>query len=70
MRSQGGLGEFLNVLTAQHNLYATEDALVQSNRTVDTDLIALYKALGGGWERRAPTGPAPKTAGPASGSVK
>jgi multidrug efflux system outer membrane protein len=42
--------EFLNLLTAQRNLYASEDALVQSNRTVDTDLIALFKALGGGWE--------------------
>lgn len=26
------------------------DALVQSERNIATDLIALYKALGGGWE--------------------
>ncbi len=45
-----GQGEFLNVLTAERDLYINEDALVQSERTVDTDLIALYKALGGGWE--------------------
>jgi hypothetical protein len=25
---------------------------VQSERTIDVDLIALYKALGGGWERQ------------------
>jgi outer membrane protein, multidrug efflux system len=45
-----GESEFLNFLIAQRNLYTSEDALVQSYRTVDTDLIALYKALGGGWE--------------------
>ncbi len=48
-----GQGDFLNVLTAQRDLYSSEDALVQSNRAVDTDLIALYKALGGGWEKKS-----------------
>jgi outer membrane protein, multidrug efflux system len=42
--------EFLDVLTAQRSLFASEDALVQSDRTVATNLVALYKALGGGWE--------------------
>jgi multidrug efflux system outer membrane protein len=46
-----GKTDFLNVLTAQLNLYTSENALVQSIRTVDTNLIALYKALGGGWEK-------------------
>jgi len=41
--------EFLNLLTAQRDLYTSEDALVQADRAIDTDLIALYKALGGGW---------------------
>jgi NodT family efflux transporter outer membrane factor (OMF) lipoprotein len=45
-----GQTDFLNVLTAQRSLYASQDALVQSTRTVCTDLVALYKALGGGWE--------------------
>jgi multidrug efflux system outer membrane protein len=45
-----GKSDFLNVLIAQRSLFATEDALAQSTRTVDTNLIALYKALGGGWE--------------------
>ena len=40
--------DFLNVLNAQRSLYASEDALVQSERSIATDLIALYKALGGG----------------------
>jgi len=47
-----GKTDFLNVLTAQHSLYTSEDALVQSTCNVDTNLIALYKALGGGWEVR------------------
>ena len=44
-----GQTDFLNVTTAQRSLYASEDALVQSERSIATDLIALYKALGGGW---------------------
>ncbi len=46
-----GKTDFLNVLTAQRSLYVNEDALTQSTRTLATNLIALYKALGGGWEK-------------------
>jgi multidrug efflux system outer membrane protein len=46
-----GKTDFLNVLTAQRSLYINEDALTQSSRTLATNLIALYKALGGGWEK-------------------
>jgi len=45
-----GLEGFLNVLQAQQQLFLSEDALVRSESFVLTDLIALYKALGGGWE--------------------
>ncbi|MGV8072999.1 MAG: efflux transporter outer membrane subunit [Syntrophobacteraceae bacterium] len=45
-----GQTDFLNVLSAQRSLYISEEALVISIRTLSTDLIALYKALGGGWE--------------------
>ena len=45
-----GLGEFLNVVDSERSLYLTEDELAQSNRSVSLNLIALYKALGGGWE--------------------
>jgi NodT family efflux transporter outer membrane factor (OMF) lipoprotein len=45
-----GLTDFLNVEDAQRSLYASQNALVQSEQTVSTNLIALYKALGGGWE--------------------
>jgi len=49
-----GLTDFINVLQAQQALFSTEDALVQSTAAVSTDLVALYKALGGGWNAAAP----------------
>jgi len=45
-----GLTDFLTVLVAQVNLLSTQDSLAQSERDVALQLIALYKALGGGWE--------------------
>jgi NodT family efflux transporter outer membrane factor (OMF) lipoprotein len=44
-----GQSDYLNVLIAQRSLYTSEDALAQSTRTLSTNLVALYKALGGGW---------------------
>ncbi|MFO0983260.1 MAG: efflux transporter outer membrane subunit [Planctomycetota bacterium] len=51
---QQGSTDFLSVLQAQRDLYAAEDALVTSDRSVSSDLVQLYKALGGGWEIEAP----------------
>jgi NodT family efflux transporter outer membrane factor (OMF) lipoprotein len=45
-----GFVDFLSVLDAQRSLYATQDALVRSERRISEYLVALYKALGGGWE--------------------
>lgn len=45
-----GRSTFLNVLDAERSLLLAEDALVQSDRAVSSNLVALYKALGGGWE--------------------
>lgn len=50
---QNGLADYLRVLEAQRSLYSSQDALAQSDRAVSADLIALYKALGGGWEKNA-----------------
>ncbi|MFA9480463.1 efflux transporter outer membrane subunit [Phycisphaerales bacterium AB-hyl4] len=47
---QQGLTDFLSVLQSQRDLLISEDALVQSDRAVVTQLVSLYKALGGGWE--------------------
>lgn len=49
-----GQTDFISVLDAQRSLYSSEDSLVQSTRTLSTDLIALYKALGGGWDSNSP----------------
>jgi outer membrane protein, multidrug efflux system len=45
-----GLDTFLDVLTTQQTLLTAQETLVSSEQSVSTDLITLYKALGGGWE--------------------
>ncbi|HXG50191.1 MAG TPA: efflux transporter outer membrane subunit [candidate division Zixibacteria bacterium] len=45
-----GLNDFLNVLDAQRSLYAAENDLAQSRAAMASNLVALYKALGGGWD--------------------
>ena len=48
-RYTSGLENFLSVLDAQRALYAAEDAQAQSETGAMVSLIAVYKALGGGW---------------------
>lgn len=50
-----GLTGFLNVLDAERSLYQAQDALVESDRAVSVNLVALYKSLGGGWETSSVT---------------
>jgi outer membrane protein, multidrug efflux system len=45
-----GRVNYLDVLDARRSLYQSEDQLAASDQAVSLDLIALYKALGGGWE--------------------
>jgi len=47
---RNGLIDFLNVLDSQRALYSTESDVAQSEAAMTTNLVALYKALGGGWE--------------------
>jgi len=49
---RNGLADFLRVLESQRALYESQDALVQSDHAIATDLVALCKALGGGWEQK------------------
>jgi len=49
-RFRNGLSDFLEVLTAQRTLLQAEQDTATATTAVTTDLIALYKALGGGWE--------------------
>lgn len=52
---RSGLTDFVNVLEAERALYEAQDALVQSERNISTDVVALYKSLGGGWDAVAKT---------------
>ena len=45
-----GLVDFSNVLDAQRSLLSFQDQLAQSNGAVTSNLVRLYKALGGGWK--------------------
>jgi NodT family efflux transporter outer membrane factor (OMF) lipoprotein len=51
---QRGLTTFLDVLDAQRALYTSQDLLVQSDTLVSSDAVALFKALGGGWDVPVP----------------
>jgi NodT family efflux transporter outer membrane factor (OMF) lipoprotein len=44
-----GLTDFLSVLDAERTVFASQDLLAQSQTAIVTDLVALYKALGGRW---------------------
>lgn len=47
-----GLTSFIDVLDSQRALYSTEEELARSRANATLNLVALYKALGGGWEAR------------------
>ncbi|HVE39152.1 MAG TPA: efflux transporter outer membrane subunit [Planctomycetota bacterium] len=47
-----GLTSFIDVLDAQRALYISQAELARSQSQVTLDLVALYKALGGGWESK------------------
>lgn len=49
-RYQSGDINFIDVLDAQRTRLSAEDALAVSEGTLNTNLIRLYKALGGGWK--------------------
>jgi NodT family efflux transporter outer membrane factor (OMF) lipoprotein len=49
-----GITDFLTVLDAERAEFGTQDSVAQSERNISTDLISLYKALGGGWEVMLP----------------
>ncbi len=53
-RYQQGVADFLTVLDAERSLLAAQQQLADSTTTVSSNLVALYKALGGGWETDLP----------------
>lgn len=51
---QLGKTDYLTVLDAERTLASNESALAASQASLSTDQIALFLALGGGWETDAP----------------
>jgi outer membrane protein, multidrug efflux system len=49
-RYDGGVSDFLPVLDAERTQLQVEAQLAQSQTRTATSLVAIYKALGGGWE--------------------
>jgi NodT family efflux transporter outer membrane factor (OMF) lipoprotein len=47
-----GTADYQRVIDAQRSLLQQENDLAQTSSSIATSLIALYKALGGGWEPR------------------
>ena len=48
-----GAVDYQRVLDAQRTLLQEQDALVTARASIATNLIATFKALGGGWEIRS-----------------
>lgn len=50
VRYENGASDFLQVLDAERTQLESEDRLARSRTEAATSLIAVYKALGGGWQ--------------------
>lgn len=61
-RYQHGMTDFLQVLSASQALFSARQSLVQADMALRNDVIALYTALGGGWESTRGMVPAPQIA--------
>ncbi|ACR30618.1 efflux transporter outer membrane subunit [Burkholderia glumae] len=53
LRYRNGVDSYLSVLTAQTDLYSARQSLINARLARWTNLVALYRALGGGWIQRA-----------------
>jgi NodT family efflux transporter outer membrane factor (OMF) lipoprotein len=53
-RYANGLSDFLQVLDSERSAVSARQELVQANLSLVDDVIALYRALGGGWQNTAP----------------
>ena len=53
LRYRNGVDSYLSVLTAQTDLYSAQQSLISARLARWTNLVDLYRALGGGWVQRA-----------------
>jgi multidrug efflux system outer membrane protein len=56
LRYRRGIDSYVTVLTAQRDLYASQLLLIQARLAKLTNLVDLYRALGGGWQERTASG--------------
>ena len=56
---KNGLSNFLQVLDAERTLVQSRQQLIQADVRLTDDVIALYNALGGGWQETVMTSNAP-----------
>lgn len=64
-RYETGLSNFIDVLDAERTLQQNQLSLADRTTAVTTDLVGLYRALGGGWQQVAlQGGSAPREAMP------
>jgi len=62
LRYRNGVDSYLAVLTAQTDLYTSQQSLITARMQRLTNLVDLYKALGGGWIEHAGEQPRPADA--------
>ncbi|WP_279615657.1 efflux RND transporter outer membrane subunit OprB [Burkholderia humptydooensis] len=62
LRYKNGVDSYLSVLTAQTDLYSAQQQLISARLARWTNLVDLYRALGGGWIERAGETPRPADA--------
>lgn len=49
-RYRAGLSGMLDLLVSERALYQAQDQLIVSSQRLNVNMVALYKALGGGWK--------------------
>ncbi|MGV4247892.1 MULTISPECIES: efflux transporter outer membrane subunit [Enterobacteriaceae] len=64
LRYQNGVTSYLDVLDSQRTLYSAQQSAIQAKLAQRTNLVTLYKVLGGGWsdqnqanDKNAPSDP-------------
>jgi NodT family efflux transporter outer membrane factor (OMF) lipoprotein len=69
-RYRAGLSSFLDVLDAERRLFSSQTEVERSSVMISTDLVAIYKALGGGWTEDVPQAPAQTATSKAAPAVQ
>ena len=64
VRYNSGLANYFEVLYSMQQLFPAEIALARARLDLLTDYVAIYKALGGGWNIQTPTWQSPAAAPP------